>query len=65
MRIHEEGEEDGCGGLNEELGKIEESLKRMEFDGTEGGTEGNNDTEGNGSLNTKNSLKVCDFQLHD
>ena len=58
--IDEEGEEYGCGGLNEELSEIEENLKRMEFDGMEG----DNDTEGNGSLNTRNSLKVRDFQLH-
>ena len=30
--IDEEGEEDGCDGLNEELGEIEENPKRAEFD---------------------------------
>ena len=30
----------------------------------EGGMEGNDGTEGNGSLNTRKSLKVCNLQLH-
>ena len=62
--INEEGKEDGCGGLNKELGEIEKNLKRMEFNGMVGGMEGDNDTKSNGSLNTRNSLKVCDFELH-
>ena len=62
--INEEGEEDGCGGLNEELGEIEENLKRMEFGGMEGGMEDNDGTKSNGSLNTRNFFKVCNFELH-
>ena len=62
--INEESQEDGCSGLNKELGEMEENLKRVKFDGMEGGMEGNNGTEGNGSLNTRDSLKDRDFQLH-
>ena len=58
--INEEGEEDGGGGLNEELGDIEENLKRTEFDGMEG----DDGMEGNGSLKTRNSSDVCDLQLN-
>ena len=52
--INEEGELDGGGGLNEELGDIEENPKGMEFNGM----------EGHGSLNARNSVEVCNLQLH-
>ena len=62
--INEESEEDKCDGLNKELGEIEENLKRVEFDGMGGSMEDNHGTEGNGSLNPRNPLEVCNLQLH-
>ena len=52
--INGEGEEDGSGGLNEELGDIEENLKGSEFNGV----------EDHRSLNARNLFEVCDLQLH-
>ena len=53
-RIDEERKEDVGGGLNEELIEVEEDLKGMEFD----------DTEGHGSVIVDTPVEVGNFQLH-